>query len=42
MKSEIQKAYIINGFADNGYLGLEDVTNVVTEIVNIRKQEHYD
>ena len=38
----MQKAYIINGFADNSYLGLEDATNVATEIVNTRKQEHYD
>ena len=34
----MQKAYIINGFADNSYLGLEDVWSIGQEIKQSKNQ----
>ena len=41
-KNEIYKTYIKNGFTDNSYPELQDAINVVTEIINTKKQEYYD
>ena len=41
-KNKMYKTYVKNGFTDNRHLDLQDVTNVVTVIINVRKQEYFD